>query len=194
MPLSQAMERERIYVREIICEGYLRPDGLWDIEGSLCDTKTYPVAHPLQERRKAGAPVHDMKARVTIGSDRRIRAVEVAMDAYPFAACPESKPNYQRLVGQELGPGFTKNLHKLVGNADGCTHVVWLFQCIARAALQTLNNQVAREQGYDRDAIFGRRGESERPALIDSCHAYAADGEVVKEHYPEHYRGPCGRD
>ena len=41
MPLSQAAPRQHIHTREIVCRGYLRDDGLWDIEGSICDVKTY---------------------------------------------------------------------------------------------------------------------------------------------------------
>lgn len=35
--------RRLIHQRHVECRGYLRPDGLWDIEGRLEDVKTHPV-------------------------------------------------------------------------------------------------------------------------------------------------------
>lgn len=194
MPLSKTIDRELMHSRDIRCDGYLRADGLWDIEGVLCDTKTYALEHSLRQRVEAGAPTHDMKVRITIGDDRVIRSVDVAMDAYAFPDCPGAEPNYQRLAGLDIGPGFTKKLHELVGHSQGCTHVSWLFQCIARVALQTLTRQVTMGQISGFDTFFGRRGESNRPALVDSCHAYAVGGQVVKILFPEHYSDPDAQD
>ncbi len=127
---------------------------------------------------------------MTIGDDRVIRAIEVAVDAHPFSVCPEMGSNYQRLVGEEISPGFTARLHRLVGHVEGCSHLDWLVQCVSRVALQTLSSQIARARGVGLDAVFGRPGGADHPALIDSCHAYAADGEIVKTLYPDHFRGP----
>ncbi|MDX9974234.1 MAG: DUF2889 domain-containing protein [FCB group bacterium] len=192
MPLSQPVDRELIHTREIRCEGYLRSDGLWDIEGVLRDTKTYELQHLLRHPVEAGAPTHDMKARLTISDDRKIVAVQIAMDAYAFPACPIALPNYQQLVGLEVGAGFTKKMYELVGHTHGCTHMVWLLQCIARTAVQTLTKRVRRGQASELNAIFGRRSDSGDPALIDSCSAYAVDGEVVRQLYPVYYKQPGG--
>ena len=40
-----------------------------------------------------------------------------------------------------------------------------------------------KERGED--ASDGRR----RPALLNSCHAYASDGEIVKRYWPHAYTG-----
>ena len=39
MPLSQPKPRKPLHHREVICQGFLRDDGLIDIEGQLTDTK-----------------------------------------------------------------------------------------------------------------------------------------------------------
>lgn len=189
MPLSSPVDRELIHTRNIRCEGYLRADGLWDIEGTLQDIKTYTLEHPLRQRVEAGGSTHDMKARVTVDNDRVIRAIEIAMDAYAFPSCTNIVANYQRLVGHEIGPGFTKNLHEISGRTAGCTHVGWLLQCIARVALQTLTKKVAAGDLSGLSGLFGKTGEQTRPALIGSCHAYIPDGPVVKILFPDHYTG-----
>ncbi len=45
MPLTEPVPRNLIHERSIVCRGFCRDDGLWDIEGHLVDTKTYPFAN-----------------------------------------------------------------------------------------------------------------------------------------------------
>lgn len=190
MPLPEAARRELIHSRNIHCEGFLRDDGLWDIEGMLYDKKTYPLELPLRHCVAAGGATHDMKVRLSIDNNKFIRAVEVAMDAVAYGACPGAEPNYQRLVGLNIGPGFTKKMHQVVGNTQGCTHVTWLIQCIARTAMQTMTRMVVPGDVAELNMVFGKDSRSGRPALIDSCRAYEAGGEVVRILYPEHHISP----
>ena len=41
MPLENPVKRECLHSRNIVCNGFLRNDGLWDIEARLIDTKSY---------------------------------------------------------------------------------------------------------------------------------------------------------
>ncbi|WP_322099492.1 DUF2889 domain-containing protein [Haematospirillum sp. 15-248] len=59
--------RSLIHTRRIECLGYLRQDGLWDVEASLHDTKTYDFSNRDRGTIKAGEPLHGM----TIRSDYR---------------------------------------------------------------------------------------------------------------------------
>ena len=69
MPLSPAAPREPLHIRTISCIGYLREDGLWDIEGHLTDTKTYGFTNDHRGQVEAGNPVHDMWIRLTVDND-----------------------------------------------------------------------------------------------------------------------------
>ncbi len=73
-----------------------------------------------------------------------------------------------------------------MGNTEGCTHIIALIDIMAGVAVQTL---AAKRMGRSTDEVlstFSRRG-SGRPALIDTCHSYAADSPVVKQLWPMHY-------
>ncbi|MFN0316103.1 MAG: DUF2889 domain-containing protein, partial [Burkholderiales bacterium] len=59
MPLSAAVPRKPMHHRTIECRGYLRDDGLWDIEGHLIDTKTFDVVLPERGNVKPGEHFHD---------------------------------------------------------------------------------------------------------------------------------------
>src|ERR1700754_4725190 len=80
MPLSKAKPRRAMHTREVICRGYLRDDGLWDIEGSITDVKAYSVP---DSQTVAGEPVHHMLMRLTIDNDFVVHDVEVSTEAGP---------------------------------------------------------------------------------------------------------------
>ena len=75
MPLSKAAPRRHIHTREIRCLGFEREDGLWDIEGTMTDTKTYTVDNQDRNGIAAGEPIHAMRIRVTIDADMLIHDI-----------------------------------------------------------------------------------------------------------------------
>ena len=83
MPLSAPAPRQLLHQRIVQCSGYRREDGLWDIEGRMVDTKTYPF--PNEDRGgaiQAGEPLHDMWIRLTVDDQFQIHDVEARTDAF----------------------------------------------------------------------------------------------------------------
>jgi hypothetical protein len=190
MPLSPAAQREHIHTRTIDCRGYRRADGLWDIEGHLTDTKTYGFSNHFRGELPPGTPVHDMWLRLTVDDKLVIHAVEAATEASPYAVCPAVTPNFQRLKGLRIYPGFQKQVRDLLGGTEGCTHLVDMLVPVATTAYQTVFPYRMRE--YERRlAASGKPPErpTRKPKLVDSCHAFASAGEVVKLYWPEFYTG-----
>ena len=137
MPLTDAAERTLIHEHKIFCQGYLRADGLWDIEGSLTDANTYAFDSRWRGEVKAGEPVHGMHIRLTIDDDLVIRAVAAASDHAPYQVCASVAPSLQALVGASMGRGWTRTLRRRVGGEDGCTHLTELLGRMGTAAYQT---------------------------------------------------------
>jgi len=176
MPLSAAKPRKHLHTRQVICQGFEREDGLWEIEGQIIDTKTYDIDN--QDRGgtiRAGEAVHHMLVRVAVDASFTIREAEAAMDYTPFAICPSIAPDFSELVGLNLGPGFKKALTAKFGGTHGCTHVVELMGPIATTAFQTIAPRLKRKDGV----------VASRPPMIDRCHAMAADGPVVARLWPQ---------
>lgn len=189
MPLSSAAPRELMHTRQIECRGYLRQDGLWDIEGHLVDSKPYSLPGEMGRDIAAGEPVHDMWLRVTIDDDMVIRACEAATEASPFEACGEIVPNYEKLVGIRIGSGWMKAVNDRIGGVLGCTHLRELLRPIATTAYQTIYTariKQAREKGLPRP-----RPHAGRPRHLNACYAYREDGPLVAATFPEHYTGPA---
>jgi hypothetical protein len=194
MPLSPPDDRAPMHTRTIECRGFRRADGLWDIEGHLTDLKAYPFENQDRGTIEPGEPLHDMWIRVTVDDGMTIRAVEAVTDAAPYHVCPAITPNFQRLVGERIKPGFTGRVKQLLGGVEGCTHLVDLLGPVATTAFQTIFPVLAREragqvEGGSEGSAGGKAGAAKRPVLLNTCHAFAADGPLVRERWPEHYTG-----
>jgi hypothetical protein len=190
MPLSAAAPRERLHTRQIKCQGFQRTDGLWDIEAHMTDRKSY--SFPSDERGEvtAGTPIHDMWMRVTLDDGFQILAIEAVTDSSPFSLCPAIIPNFQRLVGLRIGPGFNARVRERLGGTEGCTHLVELMGPLATTAFQTIfsaKNRTERERGKSGERIAGK--PRKRPILLGTCHALAPDSPVTKRIWPDFYTG-----
>jgi len=179
MALSPPAARTQIHTRTVVCEGFRRDDGLWDIDARLLDTKTY--AFPNHDRGGAiepGEAIHEMVVRVTVDEHYTIHEVEAETLNAPFNICAQIAPSFAALKGVNMGPGFLRELKARFSGTHGCTHIVELMGPIATTAFQTIA-PLSRE----------KMGEATRPRILDTCHALAADGPVVKREWPKFYEG-----
>ncbi len=185
MPLSPSAPREPIHLRHVVCSGFHRADGLWDIEGHLTDVKSYDFESRLRGAVTAGSPVHEMWVRLTVDDELVIRDVEAVTDYSPFPICPAIAVNFARLKGLHIRPGFYMKVKELLGGVEGCTHLVEMLGPIATTAYQTIypyRDRLRRAQGEPRPA-------TKRPPFIDTCHGWSSTGEVVKQLFPAFYTG-----
>lgn len=182
MPLSPPAEREHIHTRRVICEGFKRTDGLWDIEAYLEDTKTYGFDNAHRGGRiEAGDPVHGLNLRVTLDLDFQIHDIEASSDLTPFGVCASATEPMKDIIGMSIGPGWMRKVRDKVGARTSCTHLIEMLTHIATAAYQTMHYAI-EERASDKE----KRG---KPRIIDTCVALASDGQVVKLQWPAFYTG-----
>ncbi len=180
MPLSDPAPRRLLHSRDIALRGYQREDGLFDIEATLTDTKTYGFSNQDRGEVQAGAPVHRMLARMTIDEDMTIQLFEANTEYGPFSICGSAAPNFAALAGLSVGRGFLKAANERVGGAKGCTHLRELLGQMGTVAFQTLIG-VRRQKDAQPNALQNPT----KPALLNSCLAFAEDGEVARRNWPE---------
>ncbi len=189
MPLSPTVPRKPIHTRAIACQGYLREDGLWDIEAHIQDTKSYHFHNEWKGPMPPGSPVHNFRLRLTMDDDLTIKGVETVMDDTPYPICGEVVPNFQRLVGERIKSGWRRRVKELLGGAQGCVHLVELLGPMGTVAHQTIRPYRRWEHKQQLD-----EGEEDptvkRPHQINTCYAWAADNVVVRRYLPEYYTGP----
>jgi hypothetical protein len=181
MPLPNAVPRDPIHTRRIECQGFRRQDGLWDIEGRLTDAKSYDFKNEHRGEVKAGEFIHEMWLRLIVDDTLTIQGVEAATDHSPFAVCPAILPNFQQLKGLRIAKGFNGKVIELFGGVAGCTHHVELIGRLATVAFQTIFPYRNRMS-----AAAGERAQTNRRSrLLNTCHAFAEDGELAKKLWPD---------
>ena len=183
MALSPPVERELQHTRRFDFQGYARKDGLWDIEGHMTDTKPYGFPNDFRGFIEAEEPLHDMWIRLTIDEEFVVHAIEAVTDAGPYEICPAITPNFQKVVGMKIGPGWRQKLRSKLGGVEGCTHLVEMLTAMATVSYQTLFPTLARKRKKSPPPA------DVKPALLDSCHTFRSDGEVARKNWPAFYTG-----
>lgn len=189
MPLPVTIPREKLHQRSISCEGFVREDGLWDIEAHLLDFRSYDCSYHPEHRGgliRAGEPVHDMWVRITVDLDFVIHAAHAVSDATPFPVCQQAAQAMQELVGLQISAGWMREVRRRIGNTSSCTHLMDLLGPLSATAYQTLHK--ALEERAKANAAQTQTVR-EKPQILDTCLALAADGEVVRQRWPEFYTG-----
>jgi hypothetical protein len=188
MPLTPPAARSLFHERRVTCRGYRRQDGLWDIEGSIVDTKTYELSFYDGRQLPPGEPLHEMHLRITVDDDYLIHVAEACTEHSPFGICPEIAPAYQQLVGLKIAPGFSAKVRDIFKGRGGCTHITELMGPLATTAIQTISSgkrQLAGQLTPEQEAKLNQRST----ALIDTCHGWRSDGDPVRVRFPERYTG-----
>ena len=189
MPLSAPQpDRKPLHNRDIVMEAFHREDGLWDIEGRITDRKAYAYSSATRGDVEPGDKVHDMFIRMTLDDHFIVQEMEVSMDKTPFSMCVDIEPNFQELIGLQVGPGWMKRVREKVGGKHGCTHVVEMFGPLATVAFQSIPSY-RRILNADKPAKpVDPNKKPRKPFNIGGCYSWAYDSPIVKELMPEWYR------
>jgi hypothetical protein len=197
MPLSPPIGRQHLHTRRVTCQGFFREDGLWDIEGRITDEKSYEHANEWRGPLRLGDFVHDMSIRLTLDHKFTIVDVEAVTDKSPYRICGDVAPDFKKLIGLRIGGGFHREVRARLGGVHGCTHIVELLGPVATTAFQTMSSGKAREldrahrvKNDPAPQVAAPFKPRRKPYVIDTCHAWAADGPVVKRWAPDFYTGP----
>jgi len=170
-------KRKHLHTRSIQCRGYERDDGLWDIEATLIDNKTYSISNHERGEIQPGNSIHNMTVCLTLDLDMVIRDVHIEMPSTPFSLCRSTSDVMDRLVGLKIEGGWMRKARKLIARTESCTHVMELLGPVSTTAYQTMHWAIEERE----------REQSSRdtPAIIDQCKSLARGSAIVKVMWPE---------
>jgi hypothetical protein len=172
--LSPAVPREAVHKRQINCNGFVRADGLYDIEAELTDHKTYDFPSDFRGTVTPDLAVHHMVLRITIDRDRVIQHAEAITITGPYAICPTANAVFDNVVGLQIGPGWRRKVQAAIGGRHGCTHITELLGPVATIAYQTLYGEEARQKRQS-GTLSDQDKQASRSQLANSCVGYADD-------------------
>lgn len=172
--------RKPLHLRRISCEGFLREDGLIEIEGLLIDTKPVPL-QLVNKALEAGEPIHQMRVRLTIDQERRIVDAQAWSEHTPYPDCMEVEAGYRKLIGMRIEPGFTREVKRLFRGTMGCSHMTELLPPMASTAFQVM--------WADGDFnTVDDQGSAQRTSPLGGCHALRLDGQIVRTYFAQHHK------
>ena len=187
MALCTPTARKHIHTRNIVFHGYLRDDGLWDMEAELLDRREYAYVARDQTHHPAPSTVHNMLLRVTLDDHMIIQAITSSMATTPFGECSLAADPLQKLVGVRLGGGWRRAIDEAMGGIAGCTHLRELLFNVATAAFQTIpvhrNNSERGKGELERKPVNLHKP----PPHFGKCMSWDFNGPVMQRVAPEFY-------
>jgi hypothetical protein len=177
MDSSAPVERRLLHTRQVICKGYARADGLWEVEGHLADVRNVNVFNKRREILvRPGETLHGMRLRITVDAAFRIVEAGAGIEHSPHGECGNVSSAYAALKGMTIGPGFLASVKARFKGAQGCTHMTELIGPVATTAIQTIIS--AREQMIG----AGEAQAGPEMNLANSCYAWREGGEAFEAH------------
>jgi hypothetical protein len=190
MSLPVPSPRKPLHTRRISFQGFLRDDGLWDIDAELVDSKSVPIRMHERGELAPGEPIHHMRVRVTVDDALTIRAIASAIDDAPFDHCQGAVDPVQKLVGTTLGAGWRKAIEGAMGGVAGCTHLRELLFNVATAAFQTIPVHLSQQREARGEAL---EPDAAAPYFLGKCLSWDREGPVVQRVLPMYYRPPTAK-
>ena len=176
MPLSDPAPRRLLHLRDIELRGYERDDGLFDIEARLMDTKTYSFRNQDRGEINPGTPLHGMLARMTVDEDMLIHRFEAATEFGPVLACPAAAPNFESLAGLTDRPRLPQGGQRAGRRRSRAARIC--ASCWGRwARWRSRRSTPVRRR---KESAPNSLQNPTRPALLNSCLAYADGGEIAR--------------
>lgn len=166
---------EVLHFRSIEMQGSRRADGLFAVEGRLTDRKTHAFGPNVVGRLvQPMQPMHLMGVRIVFDDTLSVVEIGTFTEMAPYPACGDGGAALQSLVGLRMTSGWGKEVRGRLDGARSCTHLRELLVPLATVAFQTLS-----ELRIER---WRQSGTTPVAARVDSCYAWAADGDVVQRH------------
>jgi len=181
--MAPPVARRLMHQRSVQCDGYLRTDGLWEVEARIRDTKTFAYEHFARGPLEPGSAVHDIALRLTVDDDLTIVAIDAEMKTTPVLVCQDVLPDMQKLIGIRMIAGWRKLVHERIDRLHSCTHLMDLMV----PAITTLYQTVGMGKNPDgRNAVDDVRAAGQRPFYLDGCYSWRTDGATVRRFFPEY--------
>jgi len=185
MPDENKPENKRrlMHRRSVECLGYLRDDGLWEVEARLVDTKPFVQHDRRRGVMQPGDPVHDIRLRLAVDDTLTIQETGTTMQAIPYLSCVDVEGVLHRLVGERIGKGWREAVRRKIGRLETCTHLAELLG----PAVTTLFQTVSSNKGDPEDRAWSERAHemTKPPFFVGGCYSWRRDGPVVAEMFPQ---------
>ena len=180
--VMENVKRKLLHNRNISLKGYIREDDLFEIEAELLDTKNYNFQNHDRGIIKKNEPIHQMKIKLVIDENLFVIDAEAKTENSPYSICKNANSNFKKIIGLQIKSGWKREITKLIGGVNGCTHITELLSSVATAAFQTIYPYKSKQKKENKTPL-----SQNKPLLLGTCHAFNTKSEVVKRLWPNWY-------
>ena len=180
--MIENVKRKLLHNRNISLKGYIRDDELFEIEAELIDTKNYNFQNHDRGTIKKDDPIHQMKIKLVLDDNLFVIDAEAKTENSPYFICKDANSNFKKIIGLQIKSGWKREITKLIGGTNGCTHITELLSSIATAAFQTIYPYKSKQKKENKTTL---NQNQEKPILLGTCHAFSTKSEVVKRLWPK---------
>ena len=177
--------RKLLHNRNINLKGYIRNDKNYEIEAELIDTKNYEFKNYDRGLIKINEPIHHMKITLVIDENMFVISAKATTIKGPYSICRDANKSFEKIIGLQIKSGWKREITKLIGGINGCTHITELLSSLATAAFQTI---YPYKSSKNKNTNLPKKSVPiDKPLLLGTCHAFNPKTEVVKRLWPEWY-------
>ena len=180
--MKKKMKRKLLHNRNISLNGYIREDELFEIEAELLDTKNYDFQNHDRGIIKKNDPIHEMEIKLVLDENLIVINAEAKTENSPYSICKNANSNFKKIIGLQIKSGWKKEITKLIGGTNGCTHITELLSSVATAAFQTIYPYKSKQKKENESTL---NQNQEKQLLLGTCHAFNTKSEVVKRLWPK---------
>ena len=178
------LNRKLLHNRNISLKGYIRDDELFEIEAELIDTKNYDFQNHDRGTIKKNEPIHQMKIKLVLDKNLFVIDAEAKTENSPYSICKNANSNFRKIIGLQIKSGWKREVTKLIGGINGCTHITELLSSVATGAFQTIYPYISKQKHTNKTKL---NQDNKKPLLLETCYAFNAKSEVVKRLWPKWY-------
>ena len=123
-----------------------------------------------------------MKIKLVLDDNLHVIDAEAKTKKSPYSICKNANSNFKKIIGLQIKSGWKREIIKLIGGTNGCTHITELLSSVATAAFQTIYPYKSKQKNKNETKL---NHDQEKPLLLETCHAFNTKSEVVKRLWPK---------
>ena len=183
--------------RKIDIMGYADELGeYFEIHGEIRDLRQYDSFNTMRGNIPFGEPLHYMQVMMRANRDKEILDITAKTHHAPFTrCCVGAADQYHILIGLKIAPGFKQKMRELLPANLQCTHISELLPQMATVLFQTIHAydqkfkaHIPNSNGTNSNEIK-KSDEKLAKYMLNSCHAFHENSDVVKTLMPAFYKG-----
>lgn len=172
------------HTRNISVNCYCKDDKILVVEGSLKDERISEGKTEKFEALHKKDIIHHMLVRMDVSLPQLdIISISAELKTIPNAACAGSKNSITKLIGLRIKHGFTDAVRNLLGNQEGCAHIMNLVLSMGSAAVQGAWSALNRHTPPDKLPAI------DESIMINSCWLWREDGPLAEKMRNSQRRG-----